>query len=124
MSLRFDLTLPRRDFVIRLSGEFGSNTVGVYGPSGAGKTSFFSLLAGLERPTGGFVSLNGKPLTDTEKGIFVPPNSRRIGVVFQEKLLFPHLNVRNNILFGEKAFPFFVAHRPGGQFCTNIVHID
>ena len=102
MSLRFDLTLPRRHFELRLAADFGKEMIGVFGPSGAGKTSFFNLLAGLARPTGGRIVLNGRVLTDVETGVFVPASKRRIGVVFQEKLLFPHLSVRENLLFGRK----------------------
>ena len=102
MSLEFDVTLPRRDFTIQLSGCFGRETVGIYGPSGAGKTSLFSMLLGLEKPDTGRIVLNGRVLTDTARDTFIPPNRRRIGVVFQEKLLFPHLSIRENILFGER----------------------
>ncbi len=100
MSLVFDLTIPRRDFPLSLKGEFADSTVGIFGSSGAGKTSFFSLLAGLEKPSQGGITLNGRVLTDTEKGIFVPPQKRRIGVVFQDKLMFPHMTIRENLLFG------------------------
>ncbi len=102
MSLEFDVTLPRRDFTIGLSGNFGKETIGIYGPSGAGKTSFFSMLLGLEKPQKGKISLNKRILTDTDAGIHIPANRRRIGVVFQEKLLFPHLSIRDNILFGKR----------------------
>ena len=102
MSLVFDLTLPRRDFELSLQGEMGDTATGVFGPSGAGKTSFFSLLTGLETPASGRIVLNGKVLTDMEKGISLPANKRRIGVVFQDKLIFPHLSIRENLLFGER----------------------
>jgi molybdate transport system ATP-binding protein len=102
MSLEFDLVLPRREFELRLAANFGKELIGVFGPSGAGKTSFFNLLAGLERPSAGRIVLNGRILTDVEENLFVPVNKRRIGVVFQEKLLFPHLSVRDNLLFGRK----------------------
>jgi molybdate transport system ATP-binding protein len=102
MSLQFDLQLPRRNFTLNIDGEFGDQTIGVFGPSGAGKTSFFSLLAGLEKPVSGKIVLNGRVLTDTDKGIFIPVHKRNMGVVFQEKLLFPHLTIRENILFGER----------------------
>ncbi len=105
MSLSFDFTLPRRDFLLELQGEFGDTTIGIYGPSGAGKTSFFSVLTGLEKPEKGRIVLGDRVLVDTEKGIFVPVHKRRIGVVFQEKLLFPHLTVKENILFGERYAP-------------------
>jgi molybdate transport system ATP-binding protein len=101
MSLLFDLQMPRRDFELNLQGEFGNETIGIFGPSGAGKTSFFSLLTGLERPRSGRIELMGRVLTDTAKNIFVPVHKRRIGVVFQEKLLFPHMTIRENMLFGE-----------------------
>ncbi|MDC7235727.1 MAG: ATP-binding cassette domain-containing protein [Spirochaetales bacterium] len=102
MSLEFDLQFPRRDFLLDIQGEFDDQTIGIFGPSGAGKTSFFSLLTGLETPEKGRIVLGGRVLTDTSKGLFVPVHKRRIGVVFQEKLLFPHLTIRENILFGER----------------------
>jgi len=100
MSLHFDLKLPRRDFELKLQGEFGNSTVGIYGPSGAGKTSFFSLLTGLERPSSGRIELMGRVLTDTSRSLYIPVHKRRIGVVFQEKLLFPHMTIQDNMLFG------------------------
>ena len=102
MSLSFDLELPRRDFLLRLSGSFETKTVGIFGRSGAGKTSFFQMLCGLLRPSEGRVVLNGRILTDSAKHIHLPPHKRRIGVVFQDKLLFPHLNIRENLLFGSR----------------------
>jgi molybdate transport system ATP-binding protein len=100
MSVEFDLKLPRRDFDLELKGSFNKGITGIFGPSGAGKTTFFNLLSGLEMPEKGFVSLEGRVLTDTDKKIFIPVHKRRIGVVFQDKLLFPHLSVKDNLLFG------------------------
>lgn len=102
MSLHFDLELPRRDFLLKIKGDFEKKTVGIFGPSGAGKTSFFQMLCGLEKPARGRIILNGRLLTDMGKGIFIPPQKRMIGMVFQEKLLFPHLNVKKNLLFGAR----------------------
>ena len=73
---------------------------GLFGPSGSGKTSLLRLIAGLERPKQGVITLDGQTLLDTQKGIFVPPNRRRIGVVFQEARLFPHYRVRGNLTYG------------------------
>ncbi len=102
MALQFDLTLPRRDFTLRAEGEFGRGITGIFGHSGAGKTSLFHMLCGLELPERGFIRLNGRILTDRERKIQVPVHKRRIGVVFQDKRLFPHMTVRENLLFGTK----------------------
>jgi molybdate transport system ATP-binding protein len=72
----------------------------LYGPSGSGKTSLVNVIAGLIRPESGHVRLDGEALFDRAGGVFVPPHRRRIGYVFQEARLFPHLSVRRNLLFG------------------------
>lgn len=100
MGLQFKLELPRRDFNINLEGDFGDETIGVFGASGAGKTSLFSMLNGLEKPLSGKIVLNGRVLVDTDKGIYIPANKRQIGVVFQEKFLFPHMTIKDNLLYG------------------------
>jgi molybdate transport system ATP-binding protein len=70
------------------------------GPSGAGKTSLLNVVAGLLRPDHGLVRLDTETLTDTDAGVWVPPHRRRIGYVFQDSRLFPHLTVRQNLGFG------------------------
>ena len=70
------------------------------GPSGAGKTSFLNLLAGLVRPQSGSIRLNNRCLLDLNTGVFVPPQERRIAYVFQDNLLFPHMTVQKNIAYG------------------------
>src|SRR5438270_11822423 len=74
----------------------------LFGRSGAGKTSLVNAIAGLIRPEHGHIGLDGTVLTDTERGIFVPARRRRIGYVFQEGRLFPHLSVRQNLLYGRR----------------------
>jgi molybdate transport system ATP-binding protein len=76
--------------------------VGVFGPSGSGKSTLVSLIAGLRHPDRGFISLDGETLFDSDHGIHVSPEHRRIGMVFQRPHLFPHLSVRNNLLYGYK----------------------
>jgi molybdate transport system ATP-binding protein len=71
-----------------------------FGQSGAGKTSLVNIIGGLIRPDRGRVAVDGTTLTDTAAGIFVPIHRRRVGYVFQEGRLFPHLTVRQNLLFG------------------------
>jgi iron(III) transport system ATP-binding protein len=69
------------------------------GPSGCGKTTTLRLIAGLERPTGGTVHIEGEPVAGSG-GAFQPPEERDVGVVFQEFALFPHLTARENVAFG------------------------
>ncbi|MEF8843502.1 MAG: ABC transporter ATP-binding protein [Haloarculaceae archaeon] len=69
------------------------------GPSGCGKTTTLRLIAGLERPTGGIVRIEGDPVAGAG-GAFLPPEERDVGVVFQEFALFPHLTARENVAFG------------------------
>jgi molybdate transport system ATP-binding protein len=75
----------------------------VEGPSGAGKTTLLRLLAGLIRPEEGTVTLNGRALTDTAAGVFLPPEARNIAILFQEYALFPHYDVAGNVGYGLRA---------------------
>jgi molybdate transport system ATP-binding protein len=72
----------------------------LFGRSGAGKSMTIGLIAGLTHPDRGSIVLDGRVLVDTAQGIFLPAHRRRIGLVFQEARLFPHLSVRQNLLFG------------------------
>ena len=72
----------------------------LFGRSGAGKTSLVNCLAGLIRPDRGRIVVDGQVLFDDRAGVCVPPHRRRIGYVFQEGRLFPHLTVRQNLLYG------------------------
>ena len=77
----------------------------IYGPSGCGKTTLLRCLAGLERSTTGYLKFGKNILQDESSGIFIPPHQRSIGTVFQEARLFPHLSVRENLLYGYKRTP-------------------
>ncbi len=74
--------------------------VGLFGPSGSGKSTLMHLLAGLLRPDCGSIRLDDTVLFDSARGIDLAPEQRRVGVVFQHSLLFPHLSVRRNLLYG------------------------
>jgi molybdate transport system ATP-binding protein len=78
----------------------GRGLTALFGRSGAGKTSIVNVIAGLVRPERGRIVVDGSVLLDTERGIRVPAHRRRVGYVFQEDRLFPHLTVRQNLLFG------------------------
>ncbi len=69
------------------------------GPSGSGKTTLLRLIAGLERPDAGSIALNGNPVADPEHGVWVPPERRRVGFVFQDYALFPHMTAWQNVAF-------------------------
>ncbi len=90
--------LPGFDIDVSFSCPNGS-LLALIGPSGAGKTTIVRSIAGLERPDCGFIACNGVVWSDTKRGIWVPPQKRRLGYVFQEYSLFPHLSVEKNISF-------------------------
>lgn len=87
-------------FLIEAAFETHHPVTALSGPSGSGKTSVLSMIAGLRRPDEGIVRVGDTVLFDSQAGIDVAPESRRIGYVFQQHLLFPHLTVRDNLLFG------------------------
>ena len=75
------------------------------GPSGCGKTSLLRAVAGLERLDGGSIAVEREPLSDAPRGLHVAPEARRIGMVFQDYALFPHLTVADNVAFGVRHLP-------------------
>src|SRR6185295_9263201 len=74
----------------------------LFGPSGAGKTTVLSMLAGFIRPQEGFLRLGDRTLLDPAKGVSIPIHARSVGVVFQDGLLFPHLTVEGNLRYGQR----------------------
>jgi len=82
--------------------EAAGGATALFGPSGAGKTSVVNMIAGLLRPDSGSIALDDTLLFDAAAGVNVPPHRRRIGYVFQEGRLFPHLNVRQNLDYGRR----------------------
>jgi molybdate transport system ATP-binding protein len=74
----------------------------LYGPSGAGKSSVVGMIAGLARPDSGLIVVGGRVLFDSARGIDLPPEKRRLGCVFQDGRLFPHLSVLSNLYYGMK----------------------
>lgn len=87
---------------ISLSIRDGSFTT-LLGPSGCGKTTLLRMIAGLERPDSGAISLGGKLVYSSEKNLFVPPEKRGLGFVFQDFALWPHMTVFENVAFGLRA---------------------
>jgi molybdate transport system ATP-binding protein len=88
------------DFRLDAAFESGGGLTALFGRSGSGKTSLVNAIAGLIRPARGHIAVDGEVLTDTASGVFVPARRRHVGYVFQEGRLFPHLTVRQNLLYG------------------------
>ncbi len=89
-------------FQVAVKFEAVGGATALFGPSGAGKTSLVNMIAGLLTPDRGSIALDDIVLFDGARGINVPPHRRRIGYVFQEGRLFPHLNVRQNLDYGRR----------------------
>jgi molybdate transport system ATP-binding protein len=104
MSLSLSVELPRRDFQLRVKLDIpGSGITALFGPSGSGKTTLLRCIAGLERPPRATVRFNDESWQDETH--FVPTHRRRLGYVFQEGSLFPHLSVRGNLDYGLRRVP-------------------
>jgi molybdate transport system ATP-binding protein len=98
--LEVDIEHPLADFTLDIHYRTGRGVTALFGRSGAGKTSVINAIAGLLHPRRGRIVMDGTVLLDSEHDICVPPHRRRVGYVFQEGRLFPHLTVRQNLLFG------------------------
>jgi molybdate transport system ATP-binding protein len=104
-----EVTLYHRqgDFTLDIAFRSDSRATALFGPSGSGKTTALNAIAGLLRPERGHIVFDGRIMLDTDGDVFVPPYRRRMGYVFQDGRLFPHLTVRQNLLFGR----FFAGRR-------------
>lgn len=100
--LLVDIEKQLGDFKLEASFTSGGLVTGLFGNSGAGKTSIINMIAGLVTPDRGRISLDGENLDDTAKGLHIPPHRRRIGYVFQDARLFPHYSVRQNLDYGRR----------------------
>jgi len=105
MELRVEIEKRLPEFTLELAFEAGAEPLGILGASGSGKTLTLRSIAGLESPTRGKIILNGRVLFDSSAGVNLPSRARRVGLVFQNYALFPHLTVAENIAFG-------IAHLP------------
>jgi molybdate transport system ATP-binding protein len=98
-----EVAIEKRLGTFRIDAKFSCETSGIvalFGRSGAGKTTLVNMLAGLLRPDAGRIVVGGTVLFDSERGLDLPPERRRLGYVFQEGRLFPHLSVRANLTYG------------------------
>ena len=102
MTLRVALRHRRGDFTLDAAFEAPAGVTVLFGRSGAGKTTVVDAVAGLLMPDAGEIRVGERTLLDTARGVRLPPHRRRIGAIFQDARLFPHLSVRRNLLFGTK----------------------
>jgi molybdate transport system ATP-binding protein len=100
--LRVDVQKQLGEFSLEASFQSEGRVTGLFGASGAGKTSLVNMIAGLLTPDRGTIALDGDVLDDTAAHVRVAPHRRRIGYVFQDARLFPHLNVRQNLDYGRR----------------------
>ena len=104
MTLAVDVTATRGAFEVRAAFEAeAGRTIALLGPNGSGKSTLVSTIAGLVPPIEGTIALDGVLLDDPAKEVYVPPERRPIGVVFQDLLLFPHLSATENVAFPLRA---------------------
>ena len=103
MSLAVELRDRRGDFTLDVAFETGDGVTALFGRSGSGKTTVVTMVAGLARPRHGRIVLNGRTLFNSTRWIDLATRKRRVGMVFQEARLFPHLSVRSNLLYGRWA---------------------
>jgi len=105
MSLSFHLKKRFRDFSIDIGFSTKENMSVLFGPSGAGKSLLLNLLSGIIKPDQGFVSIDGREVFNSAAGVNVPIRDRKIGYLFQDYALFPHMTVFENIAYG-------ISHEP------------
>jgi molybdate transport system ATP-binding protein len=89
-------------FDLRVRFSAHAPIVGLFGASGAGKSSVVNAIAGTTKPSRGSIRVDGRQLFDSARGVNLPPDARRIGYVFQDALLFPHLDVNANLRYGHR----------------------
>jgi len=100
--LRIEVAKQLGEFSLQASLVSEGRVTGLFGASGAGKTSLVNIIAGLLRPDRGSIVIDDETLDDTAAGVHVPAHRRRIGYVFQDARLFPHLDVRQNLDYGRR----------------------
>lgn len=110
MTLSLSIAHRFGDFALEARFEAPAGVTALFGRSGSGKSTVIHAVAGLLRPDQGQITLSGRRLFDAGAGLMVPPHRRRIGCVFQDARLFPHLTVRQNLFYGR----WFAGRRRAG----------
>ncbi|MEI8032893.1 MAG: molybdenum ABC transporter ATP-binding protein [Chlorobiaceae bacterium] len=100
MKLHIDIEKTLGRFSLQVATDLSGERLGIFGDSGSGKTTLIHLVSGLLRPDRGEIHLDGECLFSSRKGVDLSPEKRRIAIVFQQAMLFPHLSAKNNLLYG------------------------
>lgn len=100
MKIEGQVLLRRGAFTLDLGIVIEDRVTGLFGPSGSGKTTLVHVIGGLLKADAARITFDGEIMQDSSRGIFVPAHRRRVGIVFQEARLFPHLTVRGNLEYG------------------------
>jgi molybdate transport system ATP-binding protein len=95
-------TLTQGEFTLRVDERLEARITALFGPSGSGKTTILDAIAGLRTPRAGRIAVRGRDLFDSERGLDLPAHQRHVGYVPQDVALFPHMNVRRNVLYGRR----------------------
>ncbi|MSO72439.1 MAG: molybdenum ABC transporter ATP-binding protein [Rhodospirillaceae bacterium] len=100
MSFDIDVEVRRGDFALKIAFQAAPGLTALFGPSGAGKTSILNMIAGVLKPARGRIAVDGQVLFDSETRVDLKSEHRRVGYIFQDARLFPHMSVRSNLLYG------------------------
>ncbi len=100
--IALDFSLRQGTFVLEVSERLEGGITALFGPSGSGKTTTLDAIAGLRRPAAGTIVVAGRALFDAARSVDLPPYQRHVGYVAQDPGLFPHMNVRRNVLYGRR----------------------
>jgi molybdate transport system ATP-binding protein len=117
IALRF--TLRQGDFELGIDVQLGAGVTSLFGPSGAGKTTILDAIAGLRRPSAGSITVGERVVFSSDAQVDLPPYRRHVGYVPQDVALFPHMNVRRNVLYGRRP-----GHRPDLSVVARILEVD
>jgi molybdate transport system ATP-binding protein len=116
------LQLRQGDFLLEADLEVSGQVIGIFGNSGAGKTSLLEVVAGLRKPASGLISIDNLVLLDRAAQVFLAPERRGVGYVPQDLALFPHLSVRKNLAYGHK--PAALASGINLAHATEVLEIE
>ncbi|GAA5181668.1 molybdenum ABC transporter ATP-binding protein [Acinetobacter kookii] len=100
--LKCDFLYQQGDFSLNVELEMQQQLLGIVGASGSGKSTLLKNIVGLLKPQQGYIQLNEQLLMDTRQNIHIPMYQRKIALIFQHALLFPHMNVQQNLRYAEK----------------------